>query len=132
MLLRNLQNGLVNGTRMIVRRLHKKVLECEVMVGKLKGEIVFIPRIPMYDRSNDFPWTMVRLQFPVRLCFAMTIHKSQGQSMDRVGVYIGSRIFAHGQLYVALSRAKTADGLKVYIEGNELDLVQNIVYYEIL
>ena len=66
MLLRNLQNGLVNGTRMIVKRMHEKVLECEVMVGKMKGEVVFIPRIPMYDRSNEFPWTMVRTQFPIR------------------------------------------------------------------
>ncbi len=135
MLLRNLQCGLVNGTRLIIKAMHDKVLECEIMVGHKKGEIVFLPRIPMYDRSNEFPWTMIRIQFPIRVCFAMTIHKSQGQSMEKVGVYIAQQMFAHGQLYVALSRAKTASGLKVFIEHKKkspTNLAKNIVYKEIL
>ena len=131
MLLRNLQCGLVNGTRMVIRAMHDKVLECEIMVGTRKGEIVFIPRIPLYDRSNDYPWTMIRIQFPVRLCFAMTIHKSQGQSMQRVGVYVAQQMFAHGQLYVAVSRAMLAAGLKIFIESGG-DMLRNIVYKEIL
>ena len=131
MLLRNLQCGLVNGTRMVIRAMHNKVLECEIMVGTRKGEIVFIPRIPLYDRSNDYPWTMIRIQFPVRLCFAMTIHKGQGQSMQRVGVYVAQQMFAHGQLYVAVSRAMLAAGLKIFIESGG-DMLRNIVYKEIL
>ena len=131
MLLRNLQCGLVNGTRMIVKAMHDKVLECEIMVGHRKGEIVFIPRIPLYDRSNTYPWTMIRIQFPVRVCFAMTIHKGQGQSMTRVGVYVVQQMFAHGQLYVAVSRAMLAAGLKIFVEGGK-DILRNIVYKEIL
>ena len=131
MLLRNLQCGLVNGTRMIVRAMHDKVLECEIMVGYRKGEVVFIPRIPLYDRSNEYPWTMIRVQYPIRLCMALTIHKSQGQSMLRVGVYVSKHMFAHGQLYVAFSRATQSAGLKVFIEG-DTDLLKNIVYKEIL
>ena len=131
MLLRNLQCGLVNGTRMLIRAMHNKVLECEIMVGKRKGEIIFIPRIPMYDRSNEYPWTMIRVQFPIRVCFSMSIHKSQGSSMKRVGIYVAENMFAHGQLYVAVSRAIQASGLKVYIEGKK-DMLQNIVYKEIL
>ena len=131
MLLRNLQCGLVNGTRMLIRAMHNKVLECEIMVGKRKGEIIFIPRIPMYDRSNEYPWTMIRVQFPIRVCFSMSIHKSQGSSMKRVGIYVAENMFAHGQLYVAVSRAIQASGLKVYIEGGK-DMLQNIVYKEIL
>lgn len=57
--------------------------------------------------------------------------RGQGQSMERVGVFIGSRIFARGQLYIALSRAKTAAGLKLYMTGGS-GAVQNIVYPEIL
>jgi hypothetical protein len=131
MLLRNLQCGLVNGTRMIIKAMHNKVLECEIMVGHRKGEIVFIPRIPLYDRSNEYPWTMIRVQFPVRVCFAMTIHKGQGQSMLRVGVYVVQQMFAHGQLYVAVSRAILAAGLKIFIEGGK-SVLKNIVYKEIL
>ena len=116
--------------------MHSRVLECEVMVGNRKGEIVFIPRIPIYDRSNEFPWTMIRVQFPVRVCFAMTIHKGQGQSMTRVGVYIPRPMFAHGQLYVGLSRAVLALGLKVFIDAakksEKTNLVKNVVYKEIL
>ena len=131
MLLRNLQCGLVNGTRMLVTAMHEKVLECEIMVGKRKGEIIFIPRIPLYDRSNEYPWTMIRIQFPIRVCFAMTIHKGQGQSMHRVGIYVVQQMFAHGQLYVAVSRATQASGLKIFIEGGK-GMLKNIVYKEIL
>ena len=75
MLLVNLSSGLVNGTRMLVRGVHEKVLECEVFTGTSRGERVFIPRIPMVDRTGEFPWVMTRLQFPVRVCFSMTFHK---------------------------------------------------------
>ena len=67
MLLRNLSSGLVNGTRMIVRGLHQKVIEAEVMIGSSKGQVIFIPRIPMTDKSGEFPWVMTRIQFPVRV-----------------------------------------------------------------
>jgi hypothetical protein len=48
----------------------------------------------------------VRRQFPLRLCFAVTINKSQGQMFSgRVGVYLNKDAFALGHIYVALSRA---------------------------
>ena len=79
MLLRNLQGGqnnsLRNGTRMIIVNMMDRVLECEVAVGARKGLRVYLPRIPHHDRSGDFPFTIVRRQFPVRVAFCITINK---------------------------------------------------------
>jgi len=50
-------------------------------------------------------------QYPVRLAWAVTIHKSQGKTFDRVVIDIGRGAFAHGQVYVALSRCTSFEGL---------------------
>ncbi|KAG8061147.1 hypothetical protein GUJ93_ZPchr0003g17088 [Zizania palustris] len=123
-LLRNLDpnNGLCNGTRLIVRSFQDNAIDAEVVGGQHVGKRVFIPRIPM-SPSDDIalPFKFKRKQFLIRLSFAMTINKAQGQTIPNVGIYLPEPVLLHGQLYVALSRgvsmqttrilAKPKDGL---------------------
>ncbi len=104
LLLRNFNQsiGLCNGTRLIVKRLGQRVIEAEIITGNNVGKCVFITRIIMCPFGTDWPFVLRRHQFPVRLAFAITINKSQGQTLDNVGVY--SPIYSHGQLYVVVSR----------------------------
>jgi ATP-dependent DNA helicase PIF1 len=60
-----------------------------------------------------FPFQFKRKQFPIRLNFAMTVNKSQGQTITNVGVYLPAPVFSHGQLYVAISRATTKTNIKI-------------------
>jgi hypothetical protein len=131
MLLRNLdvRNGLCNGTRLIVTTLGPRVLVCKFATGPKKGCEVFIPRIDCYYSHRTVPFRLRRRQFPVRLSFCMTINKSQGQSFTRVGIALNEPIFSHGQLYVALSRARSRGGISIFAPRN---CMRNIVYSEVL
>lgn len=106
-LIRNVdpKRGLCNGTRLIVRKLGRKFIECEILLGDFMGKRVILPRIPL-DTTEDgsAPPKFRRRQFPIKPAFAMTINKTQGQTLNVVGLYLLQPVFGHGQLYVGLSR----------------------------
>ena len=138
-LLRNLNpsDGLCNGTRLICHSFQKHVIEAEVITGKHAGLHTFIPRITLSPSNTNFPFTLKRRQFPVQLAFAMTINKSQGQSLNWVGLYLSTPVFSHGQFYVACSRVTSRKNLKILIikqlgdNTNLINYTHNVVYPEI-
>ncbi|XP_026439102.1 uncharacterized protein LOC113337723 [Papaver somniferum] len=110
MLLRNLapKEGLCNGTRLVVTRCGRHVIEAKIITGEKAGEVVFIPRITFQPSASELNIQMERRQFPIHVAYAMTINKSQGQSVKYVGIDLRTPVFSHGKLYVALSRCTAA------------------------
>ncbi|MEY4744845.1 MAG: hypothetical protein RL272_790 [Candidatus Parcubacteria bacterium] len=79
-----------------------------------------------FDEEKGEPDTRIVGQFrqyPMKLAWAVTIHKSQGKTFDRVVVDVSGGIFAHGQLYVALSRCRTFEGMVLRCPVRARDLI---------
>ncbi|CAN1795966.1 ATP-dependent DNA helicase PIF1 [Linum perenne] len=137
-LLRNLDQttGLCNGTRMVIRTLGTWFIEVEILMGTHVGERVYLPRLSLTSKQKSLDFTLVRRQYPIALSFAMTINKSQGQTLHSVGLCLKRQVFTHGQLYVALSRVTRKSGLKIIISCNEvgepIKSMKNIVFHEVL
>jgi hypothetical protein len=129
----NLQGGLCNGTRGIVTRMGNKVVEVRLITGHHAGDRVFIPRMVTIPSETQVPFQLKRRQFPLRLSFAMTINKAQGQSVEHVGLDLRSPVFTHGQFYVAVSRVTSVDNIKVIWDPKiQSATTKNIVYPEVL
>jgi ATP-dependent DNA helicase PIF1 len=99
------------------------IIKATILNGKFKGEDVLLSRIPMIPK--DMPFEFKRLQFPVRLAFAMTSNKAQGQSLQVCGQDLKNPCFSHGQLYVACSRiGKPSDLFGYTPEGKTKNIVK--------
>ncbi|XP_076038224.1 ATP-dependent DNA helicase Pif1-like [Oratosquilla oratoria] len=107
MIMRNIiPPKLCNGTRIIVTNLQKNTIVGTFLGGSYRGEQVLIPRITL--EATDTPVQFKRKQFPVKLSYAMTINKSQGQTFDRCGLLLDMvNCFAR----TALRRVFTSDQL---------------------
>jgi len=77
--------------------------------------------------------SLKRLQFPVRLAFAITINKSQGQSVKYVGINLQTSVFSHEQLYVVFSRYTSSLDISVLLpeQSQESRRILNVVYKEV-
>ncbi|XP_036139477.1 ATP-dependent DNA helicase pif1-like [Monomorium pharaonis] len=132
MLIRNLNisEGLYNGTTLLILELRNNLLKCEILTGDKKGEIVFLNRITLYC-ENVYSFVMKRRQFPIKIAFAMTINKSQGQTFDKIAIDLRKDIFNHDQLYMAFSRVRSWKSLKIDLgQKRQNRLIKNYVYTE--
>lgn len=120
MLLRNLspKQGLCNGTRLIIEELSRTSIKARIISAANHGEMAIIPRVDLIPSDTTLPFALRRRQFPVLPAYAITINKAQGQTFERVGIDLPASVFAHGQLYVALSRSRNPDQVKIRIKSD--------------
>ena len=109
--------GVVNGTRLILTEIHDHCVKARILTGLESswGREVLIGKVAITPTDNTrLGATIRRIQFPFRVSFAMTINKSQGLTLKRVGLHLETQVFSHGQLYVALSRVGRPSGITVF------------------
>uniref|UniRef100_A0A914H714 ATP-dependent DNA helicase n=1 Tax=Globodera rostochiensis TaxID=31243 RepID=A0A914H714_GLORO len=133
----SLEEGLCNGTRVQIVELFTHIIRCRILTGTHRGNTHDLhvarflfggdPRAP-----HEGLLRCERIQFPLRPGSVMTINKAQGQTLSHVGILLDqSQCFSHGQLYVALSRVRQAENIKVCTKRPDR-LVKNIVMTDLL
>ncbi|OWZ17842.1 Helitron helicase [Phytophthora megakarya] len=130
--------GLCNGTRLRIVDLKDHVIHATIMTDERRGQHVLIPRIVFIsdNDASEFPFRLHRKRFPVQPVFAMTINKTQGQTVQYFCLYLATPCFSHGQQYVALSRVSERSRFKALIENAKAEedggvYTENVVYRQI-
>lgn len=104
MCLRKFNNLLSNGDRAVVQSISTYRLGLLMLSGRSSGKLVHLPRMLFTPSSSSMKIQMTRLQFGVVVAFGITVSKSQSCGFNNVGIWLNDHLFAHGHLYLALSR----------------------------
>ena len=104
--------GLVNGSRGVITGFAP---DGNPLVKFLSGPPYPVRIVPAaWESDADETEKVTREQIPLRLAYALTIHKAQGASLDSALIDVGPSTFEYGQAYVALSRARSLEALFIY------------------
>jgi hypothetical protein len=105
--------------------------QVRLLSGPQKGRVALLPRCSHHVscENSGLPFTFTRVQFPLSPGYCVSVHKSQGQSLDIVGLIADTDSFAHGQVYTALSR--TSGWAKIHVIMKEKFLF-NLVHKHVL
>jgi len=89
---------------LIIKRHCSEVVQAQIFTKRNIGQVVTIPCAEPSPSTKGSPFGLKRRQLRLKLNFAITINKSQGQTIEYVGVFHPKLMFSQGQLYVAISR----------------------------
>jgi len=117
MITRNLdhKSGLVNGVEVILA----EIRSCSVTIRLPSGHQAILPRINYVITPDEsgLPFTLHRRQYPLISSYALTVHRVQGQSLRRLGIYFSGDVFCHGMLFTAMSRVQSWDDVTVLLDN---------------
>jgi len=133
MLLRNMHvaNGLFNGQLMEVVKLDRYVVSVKLLDARYGDEVHHIPRIKFEAKFGDVPFT--RVQFPLRLAYAITANKSQGQTLTgNIVLDLRRPSFAPGQLYVAFTRVPSGANVTLLLPPDHDGATHAVVQQRVL
>jgi hypothetical protein len=129
MIMRNLNPpNLCNG--ILAELIDHSRLQCSIRLisGPGAGQVVKIPRVSFHVTSENsgLPFNFVRRQFPFTPAYCVTVHKSQGQTLSKIGIIADTDAFAHGLVYVALSRVGSWDDVTFHSPREESFLINKV------
>lgn len=131
----------VNGTIGKISYLDNFVIRAEIFESGESREIEVYPEIwentrYIFDKDSNSEIRQETMgtfnQYPIKLAWAITIHKSQGKTFDNVRIDMGSGAFTHGMTYVALSRCRTLEGIVLNTPINPGDIMVDNAVVEFL
>ncbi|CAG8811436.1 11804_t:CDS:2, partial [Racocetra persica] len=132
----SIEKGLVKNSRVMITKLGRRLIEVTLLNNNQPNhtlETCLLPRINFYFQPDHCSWTVYRKQFPLRLAYSTTFNSSQGLTLDRIIIDLRTHVFAHGQLYTAISRVKNKDDCLILLpESNTTAKTVNIVYKELI
>ena len=135
MIIRNLNvlQGVCNGIMCVLLAVTDHFAEVQLISGPQEHRVVLLPRcvFSISPEASGLPFTLLRRQLPLIPAYCLSVHKSQGQTLDKVGLYFTSDPFTHGQLYTALSRTNGWDSITVLL-ASDRDTILNMVRVHIL
>ena len=110
---------LASNSRVVIKRISFKLIQ--VVTFESTPRVIMLPRMRFkFNLQDRTSFTMTRVQFPLRLCYSMTTNKSQGQSFEKILLDLSDDSFSHGQTYVALSRVRRYDNIRLIVRDDML------------
>ena len=117
-----LTTGLFSGTRCLLIGASPWCLHVEIATATNARQKAFVSRCELTSSEGELLFVFTRWPFPVTPCFEMTINRVQGETLERVGIFLRRPVFSHGQLYVVVSRAISRENLWFMVVGGSSTL----------